>query len=86
MSHPSDRPELSIGQAEKERVQFCDLSSNAIKKSTEDGDVNITDLFIFRIPERLRYRKEKPFEFNYALTIAFSCSGAICGLSIVDIE
>ena len=87
MSRSSDKHESSISQIEKEEVQFCDLSSEAVDTSTDkDSSANVADFFIFPIPERLRYRKDKPFQFNYALTIAFSCSGAICALPSITNE
>ncbi len=87
MSRSSDKQESSVGQIQKVEVHSCDLSSKAVDTSTDkDSDTNVTDFFIFPIPERLRYRKEKPFQFNYALTIAFSCSGAICGLPLITNE
>ncbi|KAF9474596.1 MFS DHA1 transporter [Pholiota conissans] len=70
-SQPSEINEAKL------KTEGSDLSSACIIDAVEKEDIVATELFIFRVPVRLRYSKDRPFQFSYSLIIIYAISTAI---------
>lgn len=72
---------LSSAWTNKDGEKSCDdidiHSANATNTVNEDEGIAVTEFFIFRVPSRLQYQKNKPFGYSYTLTMFFSVSTAI---------